>query len=191
MIAKGDFGYATITARRCGVRIISRARLRVAMPSAAAEGRGPNLALLEEADMARTTGKTRKVPERDRYFDLVRKFPLRSLRSDDDLARAIGVIDTLIVRGDLDDGKQDYLDILTNTVEKYEDDEHPMSPVSDSAMLRHLIEARGITQSKLAADARLDLLRDPGGEADIEPAPHQPLREVFPCQSDGLPDLER
>jgi HTH-type transcriptional regulator/antitoxin HigA len=57
-----------------------------------------------------------------------------------------------IIRGDLDTGEQDYLAVLTDLVEKYEVRVHPMPPVSDALMLRHLIEARGITQSKLAAD---------------------------------------
>jgi HTH-type transcriptional regulator / antitoxin HigA len=88
----------------------------------------------------------------DHYLDLVRRFPLRPIRSDEDLAQAIAVIDSLIIRGDLDSGEQDYLDVLTDLVEKYEADEHPMAPVSDAVMLRHLMEARGITQSKLADD---------------------------------------
>ena len=33
-----------------------------------------------------------------------------------------------------------------------------MPPVSESTMLRHLIEARGITQSKLAADTKILML---------------------------------
>ena len=89
---------------------------------------------------------------RDHYFELVQQFPLRPLRSDEELCEAIKVIDSLIVRGDLDSGEQDYLDILTDIVEKYEVEEQPMPAVSESAMLRHLIEARGITQSKLAED---------------------------------------
>jgi HTH-type transcriptional regulator / antitoxin HigA len=94
-------------------------------------------------------------PERAHYVELVQEFPLRPLRSDEELAQAIKVIDRLIVRGDLDSGEQDYLDVLTDLVEKYEAEEHPMPPVSDAAMLRHLIEARGITQSKLAADVEI------------------------------------
>src|SRR5262249_45746341 len=88
-------------------------------------------------------------------MDLVQEFPLRPLRSDEELALAIRGIDRLIVRGDLDSGEQDYLDVLTDLVEKYEAEEHPMPPVSDAAMLRHLIEARGITQSELAADVKI------------------------------------
>jgi len=95
--------------------------------------------------------------ERDHYLELVLRFPLRPLRSDKDLGHAIKVIDSLIIRGDLDSGEQDYLDILTAIVEKYESDEHPMPPVSDADMLRHLIEARRISQSKLAAEVKIPM----------------------------------
>ena len=96
-------------------------------------------------------------PDRDHYLKLVRKFPLRPLRSDQDLADAIRVVDSLIVRGDLTAGEQDYLDILTDIVERYEAEEHPMAPVSDADMLRHLIEARGISQSKLADEVKISM----------------------------------
>jgi HTH-type transcriptional regulator/antitoxin HigA len=79
------------------------------------------------------------------------------LRTDKELDCAIQMIDSLIIRGDLDPGEQDYLDILTDIIERYEADEHPMSPVSDAVMLRHLIEARGVTQSKLAADVKIPM----------------------------------
>jgi HTH-type transcriptional regulator/antitoxin HigA len=88
----------------------------------------------------------------DRYLELIKKFPLRRLHSAEELAQAIAIIDSLIVRGNLDSGEQDYLDVLADLVEKYEDDEPPMPPVSEAEMLRHLIEARGITQTKLAQD---------------------------------------
>ena len=94
---------------------------------------------------------------RRHYLKLVRIFPLRPLRSDKELNNAIKMIDSLIIRGDLDTGEQDYLDILTDIVEKYEAEEHPMPPVSDADMLRHLIEARRISQSKLAADVRISM----------------------------------
>ena len=89
---------------------------------------------------------------RDRYLELVRAFPLRPLRSDEDLDRAIAVIDSLIDRDDLDEGEEDYLDVLGDIVERYETEHHPMPPVSDAAMLRHLIESRETTQSTVAAE---------------------------------------
>ena len=91
--------------------------------------------------MSLMTEDAQASPERAHYMDLVQEFPLRPLRSDEELAQAIGVIDRLIIRGDLDSGEQDYLDVLTDLVEKYEAEEHPMPPVSDAAMLCHLIEA--------------------------------------------------
>jgi HTH-type transcriptional regulator/antitoxin HigA len=102
--------------------------------------------------MALVTRNLHAEAERDRYFELVQQFPLRPIRSDDELLRAIEVINSLIGRGGLDSGEQDYLDVLTNLVEKYEADEVPMQPVSDGELIKHLIEARGITQSKLATD---------------------------------------
>jgi HTH-type transcriptional regulator / antitoxin HigA len=93
-------------------------------------------------------------PEREHYFELVRKFPLRPIRSDEELMQAIAVIRPLLARA-LDEGEQDYLDVLSDLVEKYEAEEHPMPPVSDADMLRHLIDARDITQAKLASDLGL------------------------------------
>jgi antitoxin component HigA of HigAB toxin-antitoxin module len=88
----------------------------------------------------------------DAYLKLVQRFPLKHLRSDRELAAAIEMLKSLLMRGDLAPGEQDYLDVLTDIVERYEDVTHPMPEVSDAAMLRHLIDASGVTQSKLAAE---------------------------------------
>jgi HTH-type transcriptional regulator/antitoxin HigA len=100
-----------------------------------------------------STAKCAQNSDRDHYLELIQRFALRPLRSAEELTEAIKVIDSLISRGDLDSAEQDYLDILTDIVEKYEADAQPMPAVSDSVMLRHLIEARGITQSRLADSA--------------------------------------
>jgi HTH-type transcriptional regulator/antitoxin HigA len=107
--------------------------------------------------MARRTENAQTGRERDSYLKLVLKFPVRPLRTDKELDRAIKMIDSLIIRGDLDAGEQDYLDILTDIVERYEANEHPMPSVSDAAMLCHLIDARDVTQSKLAADVKIPM----------------------------------
>ena len=91
------------------------------------------------------------------YFKLVRAFPLRHLSSDRELDEAIKVINSLIVRNSLSRGEQDYLDVLTDIVERYETENCPMSPVSDAQMLRHLIEARGVTQSQLSAEVAIPM----------------------------------
>jgi HTH-type transcriptional regulator / antitoxin HigA len=94
---------------------------------------------------------------RDYYLELVQAFPLKHLKSDRELNKAIKMIDSLIVRSKLERGEQEYLDVLTDIVEKYEAENCPMSPVSDAEMLRHLIGARGITQAKLSADVGIPM----------------------------------
>src|SRR5258708_40321047 len=78
----------------------------------------------------------------DRYLDLVRRFPLRPLRSDADLDAAVAVIDALIDRPKLTAPEQDYLDVLSDLVAAYEAEAVPMRPVGDAELLRFLLEHR-------------------------------------------------
>jgi HTH-type transcriptional regulator / antitoxin HigA len=55
------------------------------------------------------------VPSSHRYFRLVRQFPLRPIRSESALARAVRMIDSLLGRNLLPD-EQDYLDVLADLV---------------------------------------------------------------------------
>jgi len=109
--------------------------------------------------MARTrdTTSTRAVYGRheDRYLELVRRFPLRPLRTDADLDAAVAVLDDLTDRDELAPPEQDYLDVLTDLVEAYEDATVPMTPVGDADLLRALIEGKGTTQAQVAAGAGL------------------------------------
>ena len=89
----------------------------------------------------------------DRYLDLVRRFPLRPLRTDDDLNAAVAMVDTLLDEASLSPPEQDYLDVLSDLIEAYEADAVPMRPVGDAAMLRFLIDQKGDTQSATAAGA--------------------------------------
>ena len=107
--------------------------------------------------MPLSTKNPGKKSERDRYLELIQQFPLRRLRSDEELSAAIGVIDSLIARGVLESGEQDYLDVLTDMVEKYETDEKIVPRVSEAGVLRQLIEARGLTQAKLSADVGIGM----------------------------------
>ena len=61
------------------------------------------------------------------------------------------MINELIDREKLNAGEQDYLDVLSDLVEAYEDKYFPMPEVeSDAEALKLLIEAREITQQELA-----------------------------------------
>jgi HTH-type transcriptional regulator/antitoxin HigA len=95
---------------------------------------------------------TRRPPAPDRYLDLVRQFPLRPIRTEAGLDAAIAMIDALSDRGDLTAEEQDYLLVLADLVERYEAEIHPMPPVSGAEMLRHLIDAKDVTQREVAAE---------------------------------------
>ena len=99
--------------------------------------------------------KTRKNQKGDKYFDLVLQYPLRHIRSDEELDRAIVMVDSLIDRDDLAPGEQDYLDVLSDIIEVYETNEHPIAPVSDGAMLRHLLEAKGVSQADVSRETEI------------------------------------
>jgi HTH-type transcriptional regulator/antitoxin HigA len=91
----------------------------------------------------------------DRYLDLVRRFPLRPLRSDVDLDAAVAVIDDLLDRPQLTPPEQDYLDVLGDLIEAYEAQAVPIPPVGDADLLRFLIEQNGVTQGQVAGGARI------------------------------------
>ena len=86
----------------------------------------------------------------DRYLELVREFPLRPIRRNAELDAAVAVVDSLIDQDELSAPERDYLDVLSDLIEAYEDEAVPMRPVADADMLRFLIDNRGVTQSSVA-----------------------------------------
>jgi HTH-type transcriptional regulator / antitoxin HigA len=84
------------------------------------------------------------------YLDLVREFPLRPIRADADLDRAVAMLDRLSDRESLAPEEDDYLEVLATLVEAYETAHEPEPVVSAAEMLRHLIEAKGVTQAEVA-----------------------------------------
>lgn len=89
------------------------------------------------------------------YLKLIKKLPLRPIRSERELDRAIAMIDSLLGQRPLSQDEQDYFDVLSDLVEQYEDDHHPMPQLSDAAMLRQLIEAKGVKQIEVARASRI------------------------------------
>ena len=99
--------------------------------------------------MAATTKYRLKRPQSDSYLELIRAFPLASIRSDAHLRAAQGVMDQLLAKGKLDRGEALYLDALSDLTVAYEDEHHAIEPASDADMLKHLLEAKGVTQTEL------------------------------------------
>jgi HTH-type transcriptional regulator/antitoxin HigA len=94
-----------------------------------------------------------KGKQRDSYLELILAFPLSSIRSEEHLNEALRVMDRLLARGELDDGEATYVDALSDLVGFYEDAHHAIEPASDADMLRHLLEAKGVTQSQLSQES--------------------------------------
>jgi HTH-type transcriptional regulator / antitoxin HigA len=81
------------------------------------------------------------------YLALIARFALRPIRTDGELELASCIIDELIDRDDLTLAESDYLDVLGDLVEKYKDEHVEMPRVSVAAMLRTLIEEKGVRQA--------------------------------------------
>ena len=93
--------------------------------------------------------------ERDRYLELVNLFPLRPIRTDGELDAAIRVVDMLVDLDHRTKAEEDYLDVLSDLVEAYEDATIPMGPVSDADMLQSFLDDWRVTQAKVSKDTRI------------------------------------
>jgi HTH-type transcriptional regulator/antitoxin HigA len=118
----------------------------------------------KDIDEAMPTRRMPLVPARSRpvakpkYLALVRKFPLRLIRSEQENEAALAVIEALGERQrvrPLEPEEHDYIAVLAKLIEEYENEHYPSGPVSGTAMLAHLIEAKGINKARLAADTGL------------------------------------
>jgi HTH-type transcriptional regulator/antitoxin HigA len=96
------------------------------------------------------TTRSKRIVVEDCYLDLVRRFPLRPLRSAADLDAAVEMIDSLLDRPRLAPAEQDYLDVLSDLVGAYENEHVPIRPVGDVDLLRFLIEQKNATQAAVA-----------------------------------------
>ena len=86
------------------------------------------------------------------YMGLIARFPLRPLRSDRELERASKIANALAIRDDLTQGETDYLDVLTDLIEKYEDIHYPGHDVSGVELLRFLLSEQGKPQAEVARE---------------------------------------
>jgi len=99
--------------------------------------------------MATTSSYRLKGKAKDSYMECVLAFPLTTLSSDDHLETALGVMDDLLAKPKLYQGEQSYLDALSDLVASYEDEHFPIEAASDADMLRHLLDAKGVSQAQL------------------------------------------
>lgn len=86
------------------------------------------------------------------YLELVRRHPLRPIRSEAELASAIAFLNALPHCDDLSAEEEDYKLVLADLIWRSESDKNPEPIVPHAEMLRALIDAKAITQAKLAVD---------------------------------------
>jgi HTH-type transcriptional regulator/antitoxin HigA len=131
-------------------------RVRVLRAAATTQGYSQQYSTqTKETIMATKTSSQFKGKIRDDYLELVLKFPVISLKSEEQFQDAQAVIDELLARKKLSVGEEMYLDALSDLVASYEDAHYPIEPASDADMLRHLMEAKGVTQAELHRDTGL------------------------------------
>jgi len=87
---------------------------------------------------------------RDGYLKLNADFPLRPIYTKRRLTAALKRVDTLLAKSRLTNNEKDYLRVLSDIIERYEAEEYPTSPVSDAEMLKHLVEAKGVSHATVA-----------------------------------------
>lgn len=89
--------------------------------------------------------------EQDVYFDLVKAFPLRPLRDENQHTQAIAVLRELLTAKHLAQGGQDYADALILIVQEYEQKNHKIDRGNRTPIdiLKYLMNERGMNVNDL------------------------------------------
>jgi len=84
------------------------------------------------------------------YAELVALFPLRPLSDEVDYDNALEVAESLVGRVDLSEDQADYLDVLTDIIQKYESQRHAVGGGGSSlTTLKRMLKEQGMTGSDL------------------------------------------
>ncbi|HEY8749910.1 MAG TPA: helix-turn-helix domain-containing protein [Tepidisphaeraceae bacterium] len=94
---------------------------------------------------------------KDSYLNLVRSLPLRRLKNQKQHAEAVKVLGqvSMLNQGSRDGGVWDYLDVLADLIDQYERSSQlkvDTTQTSPAGVVRHLLDANGLTVSGLARD---------------------------------------
>jgi len=101
------------------------------------------------------SGTQRTEKTEDQYFDLICKFPLRPIRSKRELDEAKTIIQELTAEKQRGVDADDYLEVLSDLVQKYEFMNRPIADASPTEVLQFLMEERQINQQQLAEGSGL------------------------------------
>lgn len=93
----------------------------------------------------------------EKYCKLMLKFPLTPITTDEELKEAIKVVNGLL-RSDLTKEESEYLEVLSLIIEEYEDKNIKIETPVFSAMLNHLLEAKGASLEDVSTATGIDYL---------------------------------
>ena len=96
-----------------------------------------------------------KGKKKDPYFELVLELPLRPLHNEKELRVASAMLDRLLDKRKMSPEERDYFDILVRIVSDYETKHYPVGPLTDSGILQHFLDARGLTQADLSREVKI------------------------------------
>ncbi|MBE9066425.1 helix-turn-helix domain-containing protein [Leptolyngbya cf. ectocarpi LEGE 11479] len=83
------------------------------------------------------------------YIELLKKFPPRPIKSEEELFAVQEVIDTLLDSGEITPEKQDYINVLGILVHEYEDEHVFIPDLYGVELLKALIDELGLKQKDL------------------------------------------
>jgi HTH-type transcriptional regulator/antitoxin HigA len=97
------------------------------------------------------SSKPLRIAVTDDYLELVKRFPLRPLRSDADLKSAGRVLDELVGRADLSRGERDYMEGLVRFVRDYEAEyvRNRLKKLKPIELLKHLMQENRMNTTDL------------------------------------------
>lgn len=93
--------------------------------------------------------------DRAEYAGLCAAFPLRPIKDEAGLTTAIGIIDRLIDKDALSFAEDDYLDVLSDLVVKYEDKMYPDEPFKNDGEAIQALLDNGFTQAEFARKTKI------------------------------------
>jgi HTH-type transcriptional regulator / antitoxin HigA len=103
-----------------------------------------------EGDFVKTS---KKILGRDTYLDLVKEFPLVTIRNEKQYDEAVAFLKSLAIRDEnsLDEGESSYLDALALFVEDYQNKHHRIAAkkMTPLGALKYLMEESGMSIADL------------------------------------------
>src|SRR5271170_2486351 len=105
---------------------------------------------METEDRMIRTIKRRSKPMPASYAELVAQLPLRPLHDEVDYDNAMEIAEALVGSVDLSEDQADYLDVLTDIIQKYENRRHRVGGGSTPLdTLKRMLKERDLTGSDL------------------------------------------